>query len=122
MVKRRNANDLEDALARASQLGILGGKTPSKSESPQTETSSGEKYPEPSAVSAQLPEPVSASATTLATPSVALTKCTFYLSDEDILALDEMQSDEFRRTRKRTDRSHLVRQAIQHYYKSRQER
>lgn len=40
-------------------------------------------------------------------------KATFYLNPEDILAIDEMQSNEFRRTGKKPERSHIVSQAIQ---------
>ena len=41
-----------------------------------------------------------------------LIKATFYLYPEQILAIDEMQSAEFRKTRKKPDRSELVRRAI----------
>jgi len=40
-------------------------------------------------------------------------KATFYLNPEDVLAIDEMQSNEFRRTRKKPERSELVSRAIQ---------
>lgn len=42
-----------------------------------------------------------------------LAKATFYLRIEDILAIDRMQSAELLRTRKKPDRSELVRRAIQ---------
>jgi hypothetical protein len=40
-------------------------------------------------------------------------KATFYLNPEDILAIDEMQSGEFRRTGKKPERSQIVSRAIQ---------
>ena len=40
-------------------------------------------------------------------------KATFYLNPEDILAIDSMQSDEFRQTGKKPERSEIVSQAIQ---------
>jgi len=40
-------------------------------------------------------------------------KATFYLNPEDVLAIDEMQSNEFRRTGKKPERSQIVSQAIQ---------
>ncbi len=40
-------------------------------------------------------------------------KATFYLNPEDVLAIDEMQSNEFRRTCKKPERSELVSRAIQ---------
>lgn len=40
-------------------------------------------------------------------------KATFYLNPEDVLAIDEMQSNEFRRTGKKPERSEIVSQAIQ---------
>jgi hypothetical protein len=40
-------------------------------------------------------------------------KATFYLNPEDVLAIDEMQSNEFRRTGKKPERSELVSRAIQ---------
>ena len=40
-------------------------------------------------------------------------KATFYLNPEDVLAIDEMQSNEFRRTGKKSERSEIVSQAIQ---------
>ena len=46
-------------------------------------------------------------------------KATFYLNPEDVLAIDEMQSDEFRRTGKKPERSHIVSQAIQAYKEQR---
>ena len=42
-------------------------------------------------------------------------KATFYLYPEDILAIDEMQSNEFRRTNKKPERSQIVSRAIQAY-------
>jgi len=46
-------------------------------------------------------------------------KATFYLNPEDVLAIDQMQSDEFRRTGKKPERSHIVSQAIQAYKEQR---
>ena len=40
-------------------------------------------------------------------------KATFYLNPEDVLAIDEMQSNEFRQTGKKPERSELVSRAIQ---------
>ena len=40
-------------------------------------------------------------------------KATFYLNPEDVLAIDEMQSNEFRQTGKKPERSEIVSQAIQ---------
>jgi hypothetical protein len=40
-------------------------------------------------------------------------KATFYLNPEDVLAIDEMQSNEFRRIGKKPERSEIVSQAIQ---------
>ena len=40
-------------------------------------------------------------------------KATFYLYPEDILAIDAMQSDEFRRTNKKPERSEIVSRALQ---------
>ena len=40
-------------------------------------------------------------------------KATFYLYPEDVLAIDEMQSNEFRHTGKKPERSHVVSRAIQ---------
>ena len=40
-------------------------------------------------------------------------KATFYLNPEDVLAIDEMQSDEFRRLGKKPERSEIVSRAIQ---------
>ncbi len=40
-------------------------------------------------------------------------KATFYLNPEDVLAIDEMQSNEFRRIGKKPERSELVSRAIQ---------
>jgi hypothetical protein len=40
-------------------------------------------------------------------------KATFYLNPEDVLAIDEMQSDEFRRAGKKPERSEIVSRAIQ---------
>jgi len=40
-------------------------------------------------------------------------KATFYLNPEDVLAIDEMQSNEFRRRGKKPERSEIVSQAIQ---------
>jgi len=45
-------------------------------------------------------------------------KATFYLEPEDILAIDHLQSEEFRTTQKKPQRSHLVSRAIQEYLKS----
>ncbi|MBE0480103.1 MAG: hypothetical protein IBX68_03905 [Dehalococcoidia bacterium] len=42
-------------------------------------------------------------------------KATFYLNPEDILAIDEVQSNEFRRTGKKPERSQIVSQAIQQF-------
>ena len=47
------------------------------------------------------------------TPKQSRIKATFYLNPEDILAIDEMQSNEFRRTGKKPERSQIVSQAIQ---------
>lgn len=46
-------------------------------------------------------------------------KATFYLNPEDVLAIDEIQSDEFRQTGKKPERSHIVSQAIQAYKEQR---
>ena len=46
-------------------------------------------------------------------------KATFHLNPDDILAIDEMQSNEFRRTGKKPERSQIVSQAIQ-LFKERQ--
>ncbi len=40
-------------------------------------------------------------------------KATFYLEPEDIIAIDRMQTEEFTRTGKKPERSHLVSRAIQ---------
>lgn len=40
-------------------------------------------------------------------------KATFYLNPEDVLAIDSLQSDEFRRTGKKPERSEIVSRAIQ---------
>ena len=40
-------------------------------------------------------------------------KATFYLNPEDVLAIDGMQSDEFRRTGKKPERSEIVSRAVQ---------
>ena len=40
-------------------------------------------------------------------------KATFYLNPEDILAIDEMQSNEFRQKGKKPERSEIVSRAIQ---------
>ena len=40
-------------------------------------------------------------------------KATFYLNPGDILAIDEMQSNEFRRTGKKPERSEIASRAIQ---------
>ena len=45
-------------------------------------------------------------------------KATFYLEPEDILAIDHLQSEEFRETGKKPERSVLVSRAIQEYIKS----
>ena len=42
-------------------------------------------------------------------------KATFYINPEDVLAIDEMQSNEFRRTGKKPERSDIVSRAIQAY-------
>lgn len=42
-------------------------------------------------------------------------KATFYLNPEDVLAIDEMQSNEFRRTGKKPERSEIVSRAIQEF-------
>lgn len=47
-------------------------------------------------------------------------KATFYLEPEDILAIDHLQSEEFRRTGKKPERSELVSRAIQEYLKAQQ--
>jgi hypothetical protein len=46
-------------------------------------------------------------------------KATFYLNPEDVLAIDEMQSEEFRQTGTTPERSHIVSQAIQAYKEQR---
>ncbi|MDA1189002.1 MAG: hypothetical protein O2854_04915 [Chloroflexi bacterium] len=46
-------------------------------------------------------------------------KATFYLEPDDVLAIDQMQSEEFRTTGKKPERSELVSQAIQAYLNSR---
>jgi len=40
-------------------------------------------------------------------------KATFYLNPEDVLAIDAMQSEEFRRRGKKPERSEIVSRAIQ---------
>lgn len=40
-------------------------------------------------------------------------KATFYLEAADIVAIDQMQTEEFTRTGKKPERSHLVSRAIQ---------
>ena len=40
-------------------------------------------------------------------------KATFYLNPEDVLAIDGMQSEEFKRTGKKPERSEIVSRAIQ---------
>jgi hypothetical protein len=40
-------------------------------------------------------------------------KATFYLNPEDVLAIDSMQSEEFRKTGKKPERSEIVSRAIQ---------
>jgi hypothetical protein len=40
-------------------------------------------------------------------------KATFYLNPEDVLAIDGMQSDEFRKTGKKPERSEIVSRAVQ---------
>ena len=40
-------------------------------------------------------------------------KATFYLNPEDVLAIDAIQSEEFRQTGKKPERSQIVSQAIQ---------
>lgn len=42
-------------------------------------------------------------------------KSTFYLEPEDVLAIDQLQSEEFRRSGKKPERSELVSRAIQEY-------
>lgn len=48
-------------------------------------------------------------------------KATFYLEPEDILALDHLQSEEFRHTGKKPERSVLVSRAIQAFLKGYQD-
>jgi hypothetical protein len=40
-------------------------------------------------------------------------KATFYLNSEDIVAIDQMQTEQFQRTGKKPERSELVSRAIQ---------
>ena len=40
-------------------------------------------------------------------------KATFYLTPEDILAIDHMLAEEFKRTGKKPERSHIVSRALQ---------
>lgn len=40
-------------------------------------------------------------------------KATFYLNPDDVLAIDHMQSEEFRQTGKKPERSEIVSRAIQ---------
>ncbi|MDQ3704979.1 MAG: hypothetical protein M3437_07120 [Chloroflexota bacterium] len=40
-------------------------------------------------------------------------KATFYLNPEDIVAIDQMQTEDFKRTGKKPERSHIVSRAIQ---------
>jgi hypothetical protein len=47
-------------------------------------------------------------------------KATFYLNPEDILAIDGMQSDGFRQTGKKPERSEIVSRAIQALSESRE--
>ncbi len=48
------------------------------------------------------------------------TKATFYLNPEDILAIDSIQSEEFRQKGKKPERSEVVSWAIQAYREQRQ--
>jgi hypothetical protein len=48
-------------------------------------------------------------------------KATFYINPEDVLAIDEMQSNEFRQTGKKPERSDIVSRAIQAYKEQRDE-
>jgi hypothetical protein len=47
-------------------------------------------------------------------------KATFYLNPEDVLAIDEMQSEEFRKTSKKPERSEIVSRAIQAFKEQQQ--
>ena len=40
-------------------------------------------------------------------------KATFYLEPADIVAIDQMQTEEFKRTGKKPERSHIVSRAVQ---------
>ena len=46
-------------------------------------------------------------------------KATFYLNPEDVLAIDSMQSEEFRQTGKKPERSEIVSRAIQAFKEQR---
>jgi hypothetical protein len=43
-------------------------------------------------------------------------KATFYLNPEDIVAIDQMQTEDFKRTGKKPERSHIVSKAIQNLF------
>jgi hypothetical protein len=43
-------------------------------------------------------------------------KATFYLEPDDVVAIDVMQTDEFRRTGKKPERSEIVSRAIQRLF------
>lgn len=48
-------------------------------------------------------------------------KATFYLEPDDILAIDQLQSEAFKRSGKKPERSVLVSRAIQQFFKTHQE-
>jgi len=43
-------------------------------------------------------------------------KATFYLHPEDIVAIDQMQTERFRKLGKKPERSHIVSEAIQYLF------
>jgi hypothetical protein len=43
-------------------------------------------------------------------------KATFYLYPEDIVAIDQMQTERFRKLGKKPERSHIVSEAIQYLF------
>lgn len=50
-------------------------------------------------------------------PAVDRVRTSVYLDPEDVLLLDALQSLEFRRDRKRPDRSEIIRRAIRFYHR-----
>ena len=48
-------------------------------------------------------------------PKMPRVKATFYITPDDVLAIDALQSEEFRQTGKKPERSEIVSRAIQTY-------